>query len=284
MGGIISGFLGGAAKGMADAGKLMFADKLAKEREEANFLRDSALKKTLQTDSQKFRSTEAETDRTYKSSEAEIERKFTATESTKKDKAALERSNVQADAKSGSNKPTNKSKNIDDLVRRGLSQEEAIIKVYPGSIIKHTDVEGNISVAIPDGVGKDGKPKYRNILSTKTDKNGTSRWYNEGEEPEKKITNKEKKVKAKEINEKEDNNWPWTKTGYKDPSVTKAIEEERKAKKGGGIVGSKITKQTSSEMKTVGKNKMSKEDFIARMVKQHGESKRKEIEDTWKKL
>jgi len=45
--GIVSGFIGAAGKATADAGRLMFADKIAREREEANFLRDSALKKTI---------------------------------------------------------------------------------------------------------------------------------------------------------------------------------------------------------------------------------------------
>jgi hypothetical protein len=52
--GIISGFLGGAGRGAAQAGQLLLADKLAKERSEADFLRDSALRKDLQADRQTF--------------------------------------------------------------------------------------------------------------------------------------------------------------------------------------------------------------------------------------
>lgn len=54
--GIISGFLGGAGRGAAQAGQMLLADKLAKEREEARALRDSALRKDLQASRQTFQS------------------------------------------------------------------------------------------------------------------------------------------------------------------------------------------------------------------------------------
>ena len=56
MGGIISGFLKGAGQATAEAGKMMLADKLATEREEANFLRDSEFRKNLQASDHKFQS------------------------------------------------------------------------------------------------------------------------------------------------------------------------------------------------------------------------------------
>jgi hypothetical protein len=56
MGGIISGFLGGAGRGAAQAGQMLLADKLIKEREEANFLRDSQLRADLQASRQDFMS------------------------------------------------------------------------------------------------------------------------------------------------------------------------------------------------------------------------------------
>jgi len=57
MGGIIAGFLGGVGQGMADAGKMMLSDKLAKEREEADFLRESEFRKNERLSGEKFLTT-----------------------------------------------------------------------------------------------------------------------------------------------------------------------------------------------------------------------------------
>jgi hypothetical protein len=54
--GIISGFIKGSGYGAGQAGKMMLADKLAQERDEANFMRDSQLKRVLQTESQEHSS------------------------------------------------------------------------------------------------------------------------------------------------------------------------------------------------------------------------------------
>jgi len=45
MGAIIRGFMSGAGKGMADASQMLLADQLAKEREDANYLRDKEINK-----------------------------------------------------------------------------------------------------------------------------------------------------------------------------------------------------------------------------------------------
>lgn len=71
MGGIIAGFLNGAGQGAAIAGQMMLADKLAKEREEANFLRDSALKVKLQTSSQEYNSSQGKLAREHAATLAE---------------------------------------------------------------------------------------------------------------------------------------------------------------------------------------------------------------------
>jgi len=71
MGGIIAGFLNGAGQGAAIAGQMMLADKLATEREEANFLRDSALKMKLQTSSQEYNSSQGKLDREHAAKLAE---------------------------------------------------------------------------------------------------------------------------------------------------------------------------------------------------------------------
>ena len=45
MAGIIAGFLEGSGSAMADIGKMAFADKLSKERAEADHLRNTALER-----------------------------------------------------------------------------------------------------------------------------------------------------------------------------------------------------------------------------------------------
>jgi hypothetical protein len=52
--GLISGFVGGVGRGAAQAGAMVLSDKLAKERDEANFLRDSQLRTDLQSDRHQF--------------------------------------------------------------------------------------------------------------------------------------------------------------------------------------------------------------------------------------
>ena len=87
--GLISGFLGAAGKATADAGRMLFTDKIAREREEANFLRDSALKGSMATEEREFKTSERESGQEFKSSEA-----------GKRDVAAMERTRASARAKS----------------------------------------------------------------------------------------------------------------------------------------------------------------------------------------
>ena len=86
MGGIIAGFLGGAAKGMADAGKMLLADKLASERDEADFLRRSELRKLETGASQEFTTSERLSGQEYQS--GENKKKLASQEKIAKDRAA----------------------------------------------------------------------------------------------------------------------------------------------------------------------------------------------------
>lgn len=245
--GIISGFLGGAGNAMADAGKMLFADKLSKERAEADFLRDSELKKGMATE-----------EREYKSGESEKEREFKSSEGAARDKAALERTQYTADTKAKAagdkeNKPTSQIKNIRFLMSKeggGNSIEESVQLTFPQATIKHTDPEGNQIVVVKT---KDG---HKEIGKITTDAKGDQKWLPAGETMEKPITGKDLKTKAAAMSKEEgtDKDWiPFNERGSKDPEVRAALEEERKTKKPGGIVGGAMNTQETPKVPGNGK-------------------------------
>jgi hypothetical protein len=229
--GLISSFLGGAGNAMADAGKMMFADKLRGEREEANFLRDQELGKNKTDADQAFRSSESEKDRAHKTSEGKA-----------RDDAALERTQYSADTKAksagGGDKPTNQMKNVDFLMSKkggGKTVSEAITIAFPSSKIKHTDQEGNQIVVVPAAGGG-----FEEVGKIVTDKKGKPRWLPKGEKMDEPITGKDLKAKAAAMSKEEgtDDDWiPFNERGRKDPEVRAALEKERSSKKTGGLVG-----------------------------------------------
>jgi len=255
--GIVSGFLSGAGKATAEAGKMMFADKIAKEREEANFLRDSALKKTITAE-----------DREFKSSEAE-----------KRDVAAMERTKYTADIKaktaSGADKPTTQMRNAAALRKKG----------YPPKVADGLAHGGFREVKDEDT----GDMVTYNILSDKplgrlTTVGNKKEWVPEGKEVEQPITNRELKIKAAEMSEAEGKTSdyiPFNEYKAKDPKVRAALEEERAGKKGGGIIGDKMPKAPGKEIKTIGNKQLSKQEYIDAMVKKYGKDKLSIIEKQW---
>jgi Rieske Fe-S protein len=240
--GLISGFISGTGKGMAQAGQMLFADKIAKEREESNFLRDSALKKTMAVEEREFKSSEAE----------------------KRDVAAMERTKYTSDTKAAAEKAkgagsTSQIKNMKYLMTEAggkKSLNEAVMLAFPGAKIKATDKEGNISVAIP--IGGD---KFENIGKFTHDEKGNQVWLNKGEELENApIESSHRKQVKKEADEK-DKLWggekdPFSETGGDRDAWIKmrrqqVANEDRAAKKrgattetpkAGGIIGDKMPK------------------------------------------
>ena len=261
MGGIISGFLSGAGKGMAQAGQMMFADKIAKEREEANFLRDSALKGSMATEEREFKSSEAE----------------------KRDAAAMERTKYTADTKASLK--SGDTTNIKDAA--------ALRKLgYPGEVAD----------AVAHGAFKQIKDEDTgdmvliNALTNKpvgrlTTINNKKQWLPEGEEPElAEVTAQHRKTAKKTAGEKagwfstdvadfpstEGDRKAWTKK-----ESQRLAQEERKAKKGGGIIGGKMPKTPEKEVKTIGAKQLSKQEYIDAMVKKYGKDKLSIIEKQW---
>jgi len=225
--GIVSGFLSGAGKATAEAGKMMFADKIVKEREEANFLRDSALKGSMAAEEREFKSSEAE----------------------KRDVAAMERTKYTADIKAAAK--SGDTTNIKDAA--------ALRKLgYPGEVAD----------AVAHGAFKQIKDEDTgdmvliNALTNKpvgrlTTINNKKQWLPEGEEPElAEVTTAHRKAAKKTAKEKAG----WFRTDVTDfPSTEgdrkvwtkqeaqRLAQEERAAKKGGGIIGGKMKKPPMGE-------------------------------------
>lgn len=256
--GIVSGFLSGVGKASAKAGEMMFADKIVKEREEANFLRDSALKGSMAAEEREFKSSEREAGQEFKSTEAE-----------KRDVAALERTKYTADTKAKAAKEkgagsTSQIKNMKFLMTEAGGKKplnEAVMLAFPGAKIKATDKEGNISVAIPVGGNK-----FENIGKFTHDEKGNQVWLNKGEELKNAPIESTHRKQAKKEAEEKDKFWgsdeehfPETggdKDAWKKMRRQQLANEERKVKKGvataetpktGGIIGDKMPKTPGKE-------------------------------------
>jgi len=273
MAGIISGYLGGLGKGVADAGNLMLQDQIARERDEANDLRDRALSQNKQD--------------------------FTASEN-QKDRDSQEDIATTKSNKAGKDNRTNNIKNMEYLQTEAggkKSIEESIMLSFPGSKIKHTDEEGNLMVSIPIG-----NNKFKQIGGYVKDEKGKSVWLNTGEElPNAEVT-KQHRDKASDIAKNKDKFWEGDKTSF--PSTNGDIKlfrrqeaqrianKERADKK--GIVNGQMKTKSENQLpggesdpedtRMIKGRKVSKEEFIRRMVKRHGKDKLKEIESRWKSI
>jgi len=279
--GLISGFLGAAGKATAKAGEMLFTDKIAKEREEADFLRNSALKKTMAVEEREFKSSEAE----------------------KRDVAAMDRTKYTADVKATAAKAkgagsTSQIKNMKYLMTEEGGKKplnEAVMLAFPGAKIKATDKEGNISVAIPVGGNK-----FENIGKFTHDEKGNQVWLNKGEELENAPIESPHRKQAKAEAEEKDAFWggekdPFSETGGDKDAWIKMrrqqiANEERATKKGGvttetpktgGIIGDKMPKTPGKEVKTIGNKQLSKQEYVDAMVAKYGEERRAEIEKKW---
>jgi len=184
--GIISGFISGSGKGMAQAGQMMFTDKIAKEREEANFLRDSALKGSMAVEEREFKSAEAE----------------------KRDVAAMERTKYTADVKAtAATKKDGRTTNIKDaaeLVRQGYPKDIANAIAH-GAMKQIEDKETGDETLINSLTGKE--------VGRLTTSGKKKVWLQAGEELENAPIESPHRKQAKAEAEKKDAFWG----GEKDP-------------------------------------------------------------------
>lgn len=111
MGGIISGFLGGASKGTAIAGQMLLGNTLAKERDEADDLRTRELRTDLQESRQEFLGADRD-----KMIETEISE-------GKKDRASREK---VAKTRATGTGATTDMKNAESLMAMGIPKDRAL--------------------------------------------------------------------------------------------------------------------------------------------------------------
>jgi hypothetical protein len=196
MGGIIAGFIGGASRGLADAGKMLLADKLVKEREEANFLRNSGLQKSLQETG--FTHAEGMQDKRLTSAEGIARRGQEGANYRAGLGAAATVTSANIRAGDGET-PTNQIKNVRFLMSPeggSKSLKEAVAASFEGAKIKHTDVEGNISVAV---LGDNG---YESIGAFRVNDRGLPEFVPpEGQITRTKANKDERQAVAEEWNE-----------------------------------------------------------------------------------
>ncbi len=302
MGGIISGFMGGGFKAMADAGRLMFNDKLRGERDEAEFLRDSELRKDI-----------AAEDRSFRTSERTAGQEFTATQSGLDRKS---RESIAAERLKGAEKDgrTNQEKNAASLRAKGYPPEIADAIAH-GALEVVKDMETGDSTL----VNPLGKPVGR-----LTSIDGKPMWLEEGEQtPNADVTSTHRKEAKEKASGKagtfrtDKTDFPETKGDRKlweRQEAQRLANEEREAenkkkkktgdgKKKPGIVGSKIdntltkvpktdlpdpglpkANNPDTEVKYVGAREMTKLEFVSAMVRKHGKGKMAQIEETWESI
>jgi len=299
MGGIIQGFIGGVGQGMADAGKMMLGDKLQKERDEADFLRRSELRKSENLADRKFRAGESELGRLHTTETAETKAGTDAdaaklTASARKLETDLDRASKEKIAdkkatalvKASENKGGADTTNVRDaaaLIAAGYPKDMANAVAH-GALkqIKDEDTGDMVLVNALTNVP----------VGRLTTIGGKKQWLPEGDLPENaEVTAKHRKAANTAASDKagafslDTTDFPSTKGDRKqwirDESQRLANEERAgKQSKSPGIVSS----QAGGETKTVRGKQMTKQAFIAAMVKQHGQDKMADIEATWNSI
>jgi len=243
--GLISGFIGGAGKGMADAGKMMFGKQLQDERDEANYLRDRELNKTKQT----FTAGEKQKDREATTAEKQKDRTSTESEKQKDRDASMERTKYKAD-----NKKAAKPQLIKYTDSKGMEQEG----------ILHTNADGTYTIVKPGTQEIIEEKISKEELKNKAAQMNVAEGKGEDWIPFNKYKPKHDAVRAGVIKDREAKK----SGGIIGGEMNKTQNQE-------------VNKTQNQEMKMVGKKQMTKADFIAAMVEKYGDGKMKEIEDTW---
>lgn len=159
MGGIIRGFVAGAGKGMADASQMLLADKLSKERDEAEYLR----RRELSKDEQSFRSTEAEAGRGHDVEMKDMDAKTRQAETLQAQdfegkqtdkKLAAEKDIAVSKASATGGGGTDSYKKYQELINLGKDPLDAANVAYGADSVITNPKTGVTSVM---GFGADGK-------------------------------------------------------------------------------------------------------------------------------
>lgn len=274
--GIIEGFLGGGAHAMATAGQMMLGNKLAMERDEANFLRDSELRQSMQGAGFKH----AETMQAGSQTHAETLQKdrFGHTETLQEKRIEAEKGRTESiiGSRESEGEANRKATSTEKELDRQSALKIAGIRSAKNSrpqLIKYTDNKGN---------------EQEGVLHTNTDGTYTIVKPQSDQILEREITSKELKDMAAQLNVSENrtDDWiPWNEYNKNDPEVRVAVQDQHKKEAkggGGGIVNNQATMtEAQSGEKSVNGKPMTKEAFVAAMVGRYGEEKMADIEKAW---
>jgi len=244
--GLISSFIGGAAKGANDASKMLMADKIAGERDEVNYLRSSALKKQITSEEREFKSSEAE----------------------KRDTAAMERTKYTADTKASKSGDTTNIKDADALISQGYPKDVANAVAH-GALKQIKDEDTGDMVLVN---ALNNKP-----IGRLTTVGGKKTWMPEGDEPElADITSAHRKTAKKSASKKagyfstDETDFPSTggdRKAWAKKEAQRLANEERASKKSGSIIGSKMKsseRPTASDLAYLKANPGKRAAFIKR--------------------
>ena len=145
--GIIRGFVAGAGKGMADVSQMLLADKLSKERDEAEYLR----RRELQGESQNYGTGEREASQAFQTGEKKLDREATKAMNEADNAAAVGVAKAKA---TESDKPTDSYRKYQELIGMGKDPLDAANVAYGADNILTNPKTGVTSVM---GFGPDGK-------------------------------------------------------------------------------------------------------------------------------
>jgi len=271
MGGIISGFMGGAANGAAKVSEIMLKDQIDKERRDSDSLRDFEMQDKQQA---------------FKTSERIASQEFESGETAKKDASNFKVEKLRSKSKSEKDNTTTNMKDAAALKAIG----------YPADIS-----DGIAHGAIKQLKDEDtGDMVLVNTLTSKpvgrlTTVNNKKVYLADGDQPENAEVSSANRKAAKNATSKKAGYFSTDATDFPSTGGDRKLwskkeaqriaNEERtanQAPKPGILAGA--MKPTVKKVKLVGKQEMNKEDFIKKMVARYGEDKMSQIEDTWNSI
>ncbi len=278
MAGVIAGFMGGLSKGMADAGKMLLFDKLETERDDANFLRDSEFRKTERIAGEGYKTGAAKT--LAKAKETETADLIKGRENVAKIGA---KSRITAAGLSGGGTGTTNMRDAAALIAAGYPKDIANAIAHGG--LKEIKDEDTGDMVLINALNNTPVGRLTTI-------GGKKQWLPEGELPENAdVTAKHRKAAKIAANEQaglfslDSTDFPSTKGDkkqwIKDESQRLANEERgSKQTTPPGLVAG----QAAGATKMVGRQKMTKDQFVNIMLEKFGKDRMAEIEETWKSI
>jgi hypothetical protein len=301
--GIISGFVKGLGQGTAQAGQMMLQDKMNKERDEANYLRDAQLRTKLQSEDHDFRSG-METDRLKNqrdlqggridADKAAAEVKVGTDQEAAEALGEINKEVARIRSATTVNKLSDKEKAAAALIAKGYAPDIANGVAF-GAIKEIKDADTGDMFLVNALTSKK--------IGTMTTVNGKPTYIPEGGQSENaEVTSAHRTLATKRMNKKakylnsDDTDFPETdgdRKSWKRQEAQKIANEERDAKNAdkeepaiveeppaqdAGIVAS----EAEAETKQFGMQSYTFEEFSAAMKKTHGaKATPQALKETW---